>query len=180
MAEAALPPPAPDRPGALLPLTVAGSAIVLLLATAGLLNLLVAGRPIPDALRHGAVIAHLGSVMLALPIGISQLVLPKGTFRHRTVGYIWLSLMVFTALVSFAIHTINHSGALGGLSPIHLFSILTLVLAPIIVWRARQGTVADHRRAVLGLMLGGLAVAGLFTFLPGRALGQLVFGLFRP
>ncbi|MGZ6050414.1 MAG: DUF2306 domain-containing protein [Phenylobacterium sp.] len=156
-------------------ITVVGSSIVLLLATAGLLNLLLAHRPIPASLRSAAVVAHLASVMLALPIGISQLVLPKGTIRHRTVGYIWLGLMVFTALVSFTIHTINP----GGLSPIHLFSVLTLVLAPVIAWRARRGAVEKHREAVLGLMLGGLAIAGLFTFLPGRALGQLVLGLFR-
>jgi uncharacterized membrane protein len=176
MTETVAPPPSSERFGPMLTVTVVGSTIVLLLATAGLLNLVVAHRPIPDSLRSGVVIAHLSSVMLALPIGISQLVLPKGTFRHRTVGYIWLSLMVFTALVSFAIHTIIP----GGLSPIHLFSVLTLVLAPIIVWRARRGAVEQHRRAVLGLMLGGLAIAGLFTFLPGRALGQLVFGIFRP
>jgi uncharacterized membrane protein len=174
MADAVVPPPSSERTGAMLPITVVGSAIVLLLATAALLNLLIAHRPIPDAFRSGSVIAHLTSVMLALPIGISQLVLPKGTFRHKTVGYIWLSLMVFTALVSFAIHAINPSG----LSPIHLFSVLTLVLAPVIVWHARRGNIAKHRRAVLGLMLGGLAIAGLFTFLPGRALGQLIFGLF--
>ncbi len=158
----------------MLTITAVVSAIVLLLASAGLLNLLIAARPIPEALRSGAVVAHLTTVMLALPIGISQLILPKGTLRHRTVGYIWLGLMVFTALVSFAIHSINPRG----LSAIHLFSVLTLVLAPVIAWRARQGAVVKHRQAVLGLMLGGLAIAGLFTFLPGRVLGQLVFGLF--
>ena len=90
------------------------------------------------------------------------------------MGYIWVALMIFTALVSFAVHVINP----GGLSPIHLFSILTLMVAPLIVYRARQRDVANHQRAVLGLMIGGLAIAGLFTFLPGRALGQLVWGLF--
>ena len=166
-----------DKPSALLPLALVGSAVVFLLAAAGLLNLLIAHRPIPDAFRLGAVVAHLTSVMLALPLGISQLVLPKGTFRHRTIGYIWVALMIFTALVSFAIHTIVP----GGLSPIHLFSVLTLVMSPNIVWQARRHNVVKHQRAVLGVMLGGLAIAGLFTFLPGRALGQLVFSLFgRP
>jgi uncharacterized membrane protein len=158
----------------MLTLAVVGSAMVFLLASAALLNAFVAAKPIPDDLRKDAVIAHMASVMLALPIGISQLLLPKGTFRHRTVGYIWLSLMVFTALVSFGIHTINPHG----LSPIHLFSVLTLVLAPVIVWQARRGSITGHQRAVLGLMLGGLAIAGLFTFLPGRVLGQLAMGLF--
>jgi len=164
----------PDRTTPLTAVAVTGSAIVFLLAAAALLNALAAHIPLPADLRSAAVAAHLGSVMLALPLGISQLVLPKGTFRHRTVGYIWIALMVFTALVSFAIHTINP----GGLSPIHLFSVLTLISAPLIVWRARRGQVAQHQRAVLGLMIGGLAIAGLFTFLPGRALGRLVMQLF--
>lgn len=166
---------APERQSSVQTLAVLGGVIVFLLATAGLLNLFLAHRPMPETLRGGVVWAHLGSVMLALPLGVSQLLLPKGTLRHRTLGYIWVGLMVFTALVSFAIHTLNP----GRLSPIHLFSVLTLVMAPNLVWQARRHNVAKHRRAVLGLMLGALAIAGLFTFLPGRALGQLVFGLFR-
>jgi len=165
--------PTEDRMTPLMGLATAGGAIVFLLATAGLANAWLAGKPLPDSLRIAAVEAHLGSVLLALPLGISQLLLPKGTSRHRTVGYIWVSLMVFTALVSFAIHTINPHG----LSWIHLFSVLTLVTCPIIVLEARRGRVEKHRRAVLGLMIGGLAIAGLFTFLPGRALGNLALQL---
>jgi uncharacterized membrane protein len=151
-----------------------GGVIVFLLATAGLLNAWLHNAPIPDSLRESAVVAHLASVLLALPLGVSQLLLPKGTFRHRTVGYIWIVLMVFTAIVSFSIHTINPHG----FSPIHLFSILTLIFAPLIVFFARTGRVERHRSAVLGIMVGGLAIAGLFTFLPGRALGQLALRLF--
>jgi uncharacterized membrane protein len=112
--------------------------------------------------------------MLALPLGIAQLVLPKGTASHRVLGYVWIGLMVFTALASFAVHAINP----GGVSPIHLFSVLTLVMAPLIVVFARTGRIERHRRAVLGLMTGGLVIAGLFTFVPGRALGALVGRLF--
>jgi uncharacterized membrane protein len=171
MTSAASPPA--DRT-TLMGVAVVGSSIVFLLAAAGLLNALVANAPLPSDLRGAAVAAHLSSVMLALPLGISQLVLPKGTLRHRTVGYVWVALMIFTALVSFSVHVINP----GGFSPIHLFSILTLVVAPLIVYRARRHDVANHQRAVLGLMIGGLAIAGLFTFLPERALGQLVLRLF--
>ena len=149
---------------------VVGTSIIFLLAAAALLNGLLAAQPFPAVLRKGAVVTHLASVMLALPLGISQLVLPKGTIRHRTVGYIWIALMVFTALVSFAIHTVNPHG----LSPIHLFSVLTLVTAPMIAWSARTGQVKRHQRSVLSLMIGALFIAGLFTFVPGRALGELL------
>ena len=153
---------------------VAGGAIVFLLAVAGIANALLAHQAMPDVFKSAAVIAHLSTVLVALPLGVSQLVLPKGTFRHRTVGYIWVTLMVVTALISFAIHGLNPNG----LSWIHIFSVLTLVTAPLIVLYARRGQVEKHRGAVLGLMLGGLVIAGLFTFIPGRALGQLVFRLF--
>jgi uncharacterized membrane protein len=153
---------------------VAGGAIVFLLATAGLANAWLAHQPMPEAFRSAAVVTHLSTVLLALPLGISQLVLPKGTLRHRTVGYVWVTLMTVTALVSFAIHGINPNG----LSWIHIFSVTTLVFAPLIVLYARRGQVEKHRASVLGLMLGGLVVAGLFTFIPGRALGQLVFRMF--
>jgi uncharacterized membrane protein len=156
-------------------LIVAGGAAVFLLACAGLGNMAFARSPPPANLRNAAVIAHLASVLLALPLGMSQLLMPKGTMRHRTVGYIWLVLMVFTALVSFAIHTINP----GGLSPIHVFSVTTLAGAPIIALSARRGEVERHRRSALGIMGGGLVVAGLFTFIPGRVLGDLVLALLR-
>ncbi|HEX2802083.1 MAG TPA: hypothetical protein VHN73_08475, partial [Phenylobacterium sp.] len=146
-----------DRPRSLLTgVAVVGSSIVLLLAAAALLNGAFSAEPLPADLRKGAVVAHLASVLLALPLGISQLVLPKGTIRHRTVGYIWIVLMVFTALVSFAVHTLNPNG----FSPIHLFSVLTLAAAPAIAWTARTGRVQHHQRSVLGLMIGGLFIAG--------------------
>ncbi len=166
--------PPVDRARPFVALAAVGSVIVFLLASAALLNALLAHDPLPADLRNAAVVAHLSSILLALPLGVSQLVLPKGTFRHRTVGYIWVALMIFTALVSFGVHVINP----GGFSPIHLLSILTLVVAPLIVYQARRGAVEKHRRAVLGLMIGGLAIAGLFTFLPTRALGMLVLHLF--
>jgi uncharacterized membrane protein len=163
-----------DRLAPVQALAVVGSAVVFLLAAAALLNLVFSPIQIPQDLRHAAVAAHLATVMLALPLGASQLVLPKGTLRHRIVGYVWIALMVSTALVSFSIHTINKQG----LSPVHLFSVLTLVGAPVIVWEARRGNVAQHRRAVLAVVLGGLVFAGLFTFIPHRALGMLLTALF--
>jgi uncharacterized membrane protein len=144
-------------------------AIVFLLVFAVMLNALAGTAPLPPQLRNGAIIAHLASVMLALPLGILQLVLPKGTLRHRILGYIWIGLMVFTALVSFGVHSLNPRG----LSPIHLFSAFTLVSAPMIVYAARTGRIAQHRANGLGLIIGGLVIAGLLTFLPGRLLWAL-------
>jgi uncharacterized membrane protein len=161
-------------PKVLTPIAVVGSAVVFLLTVAALGNMAFAGLKVPAPLRRAAVLVHLGTVLLALPLGISQLVLPKGTFRHRTVGYVWCALMTVTAIVSFTVHTINP----GGFDPIHIFSVITLICVPLIIYFGRTGRVGPHQRTVLGLMVGALVIAGLFTFLPGRALGQLVFKMF--
>lgn len=128
----------------------------------------------PAELRHIAVIAHLASGMTVLPLGFSPLVLRKGVARHRVVGWLWCGLMTFTALVSFALHGVNPRG----LSPVHLFSVLTLILFPVIIYQARTGHIAGHQQAALGLMIGVLVIAGVFTFLPDRILGELVARIF--
>jgi uncharacterized membrane protein len=57
-----------------------------------------------------------------------------------------------------------------------LLSIFTLAMLPLAVWRARQHDVRKHRRAMLGLFVGALVIAGVFTFLPGRIMHAVVFG----
>ena len=40
---------------------------------------------------------------------------------------------------------------------------------------ARRGQVAAHRQTMRGLYLGGCLLAGVFTLLPGRFLGSLLW-----
>jgi len=109
----------------------------------------------------------------ALVIGAIQLVAPKGTLPHRIVGSIWVLLMLIVSISAFFIHQLR---VWGPWSPIHLLAIFTLVMLPIAVWRAHRHDVVRHRRAMLGLFLGGLVIAGLFTLLPGRVMHAVVFG----
>lgn len=116
---------------------------------------------------------HAGAALAALLLGSVQLLAPKGTLPHRTLGYLWVGLMTLVALTSFWIHEIR---LLGPWSPIHLISIGVLAGLPLAVWRARSGRIEAHRKTMLGLYLGGLIGAGLFTLLPGRIMGAALFG----
>jgi uncharacterized membrane protein len=116
---------------------------------------------------------HAFAALGAFALGALQLAAPKGTIPHRAVGWIWAGLMLAVVLSSFFIHTIR---LLGPFSPIHLLSIFTLAMLPLAVWRARQHDVRKHRRAMLGLFVGALVIAGVFTFLPGRIMHAVVFG----
>jgi len=116
---------------------------------------------------------HALAAFSAFSLGVVQLAAPKGTIPHRTVGWLWAGLMLAVVLSSFFIHTIRMWGPF---SPIHLLSVLTLITLPLAVWRARHHDVRKHQRAMLGLFLGALVIAGVFTFLPGRIMHAVVFG----
>jgi uncharacterized membrane protein len=116
---------------------------------------------------------HAFAAMAAFVLGIVQFAAPKGTLPHRTLGWIWVTLMATVAVSSFWIHQIR---LVGPWSPIHLLSIFVLVTLPLAVWRARRHDVADHRRIMILLFSGALVIAGLFTLLPGRIMHAVVFG----
>ena len=116
---------------------------------------------------------HAFAALAAFALGLVQIAAPKGTLAHRAIGWVWVILMAAVALSSFAIHTIR---SWGDWSPIHLLSIVTLVVLPVAVIRARRRDVAGHRRAMLGLFFGALLIAGAFTLLPGRIMHAVAVG----
>jgi uncharacterized membrane protein len=127
--------------------------------------------PLLDA--QPAIPVHAFAAMAAFALGVVQLAAPKGTLPHRTIGWIWVTLMLAVALSSFWVHQIK---LWGDFSPIHLLSIFTLVMLPLGVWYAHRHRVTDHRRVMVGLFAGALVVAGLFTLLPGRIMHAVIFG----
>lgn len=120
-----------------------------------------------------AIPLHAFAAMTAFALGLVQFAAPKGTLPHRTVGWIWVSLMLVVALSSFWINEIR---LVGPFSPIHLLSIYTLVMVPLAVWKARNHDVVTHRKIMMYLFLGALLIAGLLTLLPGRVMHRVVFG----
>ena len=70
--------------------------------------LLSAPQPIP---------AHAIAALVVMVLGGLQLWGPKGTRNHRTLGYIWVRLMVIVAFSGFFIHVLK---LVGLFSPIHL------------------------------------------------------------
>ncbi len=116
---------------------------------------------------------HAFAAMGAFALGAVQLAAPKGTIPHRTLGWIWVVLMLTVAVSSFWIHDIR---MFGPFSAIHLLSILTLVMLPLAVLAARRHRVGAHRKTMTSIFIGALVIAGFFTFMPGRIMYRVAFG----
>ncbi|MCW0981403.1 DUF2306 domain-containing protein [Agrobacterium sp. BT-220-3] len=128
-------------------------------------------QPLLDA--PFAVQLHVATVTPAAIIGAVVLFFPKGTPLHRLLGKIWVVLMVVTSFSTFFIHELN---VFYGFSPIHLMSLFTIYGCLQSVYFARRGDIKRHMRIMQGVYLGGIVIAGGFTFLPGRIMNGVVFG----
>ncbi|OQW57040.1 MAG: hypothetical protein A4S14_08885 [Proteobacteria bacterium SG_bin9] len=118
---------------------------------------------------------HAFAAMAAFLLGIAQFVAPKGTLPHRTVGWIWVGLMLIVAISSFWIHGKGFRLA-GPFGPIHLLSIMVLFMLPMALMFARRHNARGHAKTMIGIFIGGLVIAGLFTFIPGRLMHAVAFG----
>lgn len=112
---------------------------------------------------------HMSAALAALVLGTVQLARGKGTRSHRMTGWVFVALMLTVAISSLWIPRFLQ------FSWIHLFTLLTLVALPIAIWKIRRGNVRGHAGAMKGLYIGGLVIAGIFTFVPGRLLGNLLW-----
>ncbi len=120
-----------------------------------------------------AIQIHAFAAMAAFVLGVVQLAAPKGTLPHRTIGWIWVALMVAVSVSAFFIHEIR---LWGQWSPIHFLAVFTLTALPLAVWYAHSHAVRKHRDVTVSLFIGALVIAGAFTLLPGRIMHAVVLG----
>jgi uncharacterized membrane protein len=116
---------------------------------------------------------HAFAAMSAFALGIVQLAAPKGTLPHRTLGWIWVALMLVISASSFLIHGIRMWGPW---SPIHILSVFTPIMLAVAVVAARSHRVRTHKITMMSVFAGALVLAGLFTLVPGRIMHTALFG----
>lgn len=122
---------------------------------------------------HFAIQLHAITATIALLLGPVILFRKKGDARHKFLGRTWVGVMAIAVGSSWFI---SEMPMLGRFGPIHIFSGLGTFALFQIIWFARKGNIRAHQAAAKGLYLGGLIVAGTFTFMPGRIMNEMVFG----
>jgi uncharacterized membrane protein len=125
------------------------------------------------------VLIHLFTALAAFFLGAWQIWgSKKGSKWHKQLGWLWFALMTTVATSAIFIQGLAEAGVwnLWGFSLIHLFVLLTFWSVPRAILAVRRGDIETHKKEVKGLYLGGMLIAGGFTFLPGRTMWHIFFG----
>ena len=159
------------------PLVLSLGLLALFVVAAGLIGLpqsIGLHRPRLDLLAAQPlkVQVHIGAALLAFCLGLVLFAAPKGTLPHRSLGWIWVTFMVVVAGSSLLMTGLNGDHY----SWIHLLSGYTLLTLPLGVLAARRHRVVQHQRTMTAMFLGGMVIAGAFTFLPGRLMWRVIMG----
>jgi uncharacterized membrane protein len=124
-----------------------------------------------------AIKLHVATVVPAALIGTWQIFFStKGAPWHRALGYIYMTLMLITATTTLWVHSLMRNGPFYGLSPIHLLIPLTYFGVYAALRGAWAHDIRRHKRAMLGVYVGAILLAGGLTFLPGRITYTTFFG----
>jgi len=125
----------------------------------------------PILSASAAIQIHVVGAVSTFAIGLVLLLAPKGIRLHKTLGWAWVMSMGVTAISSFFI-----TGLMGSTySPIHALSAWTMIGLPFGIAAVRRRDIKKHRNTMTGMFVGGMAIAGLFSFLPGRLMWKIFF-----
>jgi uncharacterized membrane protein len=116
--------------------------------------------------------AHVICAILAIFLGPVALLRRSRDRWHRRLGQAWVVAMAGTALTSFFINEIR---TVGPFSMIHILSVLTVWGLWQGVQAARARRIAEHRFQMLWLYTVAIAIAGVFTLMPGRRMSETLF-----
>jgi uncharacterized membrane protein len=118
---------------------------------------------------------HLSTIGPAFVISTYIMLTKKGTRPHKFLGRIYMVLMLFTASVTLFMSAQVGPTLFDHFGFIHLLSLLVLYNVPSAYFAIKAGDVKTHKSRMVGLYIGGMLVAGGFTLVPGRFLGDLIF-----
>lgn len=122
---------------------------------------------------------HMTAALAAIAIGPIALWARQGARPrprlHRAFGYAWVTLMLATAISAIFIRDPSLPN-IGGYTPIHILVPVTIGSLVYAFWQLAHGNVRGHAGTMRKLYFFACGVAGVFTLLPQRYLGQLLWG----
>ena len=121
---------------------------------------------------------HAFFALIAVPVGLYILLTKKGTQKHKLTGRIWTLFLLIVSFTALFIQAINP----GEYSLIHLLIPWTIGSLIYSIWSIRkfqktklQKYKKAHMYSMIGVYVGALLVAGVFTLMPRRLFYEILF-----
>jgi uncharacterized membrane protein len=118
---------------------------------------------------------HMAAALAAVATGPVALWARRGSRPrprlHRAFGYAWVTFMIVAAVTALFIRDYRLPN-IAGYTPIHLLVPITFASLFGAFWKLAHGNIAGHRFMMRSLYFSACIVAGAFTLLPNRYLGQ--------
>ncbi|MBT5105153.1 MAG: DUF2306 domain-containing protein [Porticoccaceae bacterium] len=121
---------------------------------------------------------HAFFALIAVPVGLYILLTKKGTQKHKLTGRIWTLFLLIVSFTALFIQAINP----GEYSLIHLLIPWTIGSLIYSIWSIRKFQITKlqkykkaHMYSMIGVYVGALLVAGVFTLMPGRLFYEILF-----
>ena len=121
---------------------------------------------------------HAFFALIAVPVGLYILLTKKGAQEHKLTGRIWTLFLLIVSFTALFIQAINP----GEYSLIHLLIPWTIGSLIYSIWSIRkfqktklQKYKKAHMYSMIGVYVGALLVAGVFTLMPGRLFYEILF-----
>lgn len=124
---------------------------------------------------------HMAAALSALVLGPLALWTRLGRAMrprlHRAAGYTWIAMMLVSAMSSVFIRDYQLPN-IDGFTAIHLLIPVTLVGLAGAFWAVVNQRYIVHRKAMQSLYWMACVLPGIFTLLPSRILGKLLWGAY--
>lgn len=124
-----------------------------------------------------AIQLHVAAICVAVILAPLQLILPKGTPRHRAMGWIWVAALVGACVSALFILDRPIPPHVGPVSWLHLLAVFTLTSLWRAIAAARRHDIERHRRIMRSIAYFALGIPLIVAFaVPGRIMFQVLFG----
>jgi uncharacterized membrane protein len=119
---------------------------------------------------------HLFLLPISFLIATYIMLTKKNTKQHKVLGAIYMGLMLIAVIISLFISAtigptlFNHFGVL------HILSLFMLYIIPSAYIAAKNGNIKKHRNIMIGLYVGTIVIAIVFSLTPTILLNEWIFG----
>lgn len=118
---------------------------------------------------------HLFLLLISFLIATYIMLTKKNTKQHKVLGALYMGLMLIAVIISFFISAtigptlFNHFGVL------HILSLFMLYIIPSAYIAAKNGNIKKHRNIMIGLYVGTIVIAIVFSLTPTILLHEWIF-----